>query len=173
MAIIRYNPWQEINHLQSELNRIFDEGLSSTSLTEFGNLSKIPAAELVETDEALVLKLEVPGMNASDLDIEVTAKTVSISGERKLETRSEDKNRTRLSEDVPYPKVYPLGQGHNISFRTEFRYGRFQRVIPLPRQIKNTEVKAEYKAGILHLTLPKAEAEKNKVVKVNLNGADA
>ena len=165
MAIIRYNPWQEINHLQSELNRIFDEGLSSTSLTEFGNLSKVPAAELVETDEALVLKLEVPGMNASDLDIEVTAKTVSITGERKSETKSEDKNRTRLSEGVP--------QGHNISFRTEFRYGRFQRVIPLPRQIKNTEVKAEYKAGILHLTLPKAEAEKNKVVKVNLNDANA
>jgi HSP20 family protein len=55
------------------------------------------------------------------------------------------------------------------SFRTEFRYGSFQRIIPLPASIQNTEVKAEYKNGILYLTLPKAEAEKNKVVKVNLS----
>ncbi|MEO1341838.1 MAG: Hsp20 family protein, partial [Cyanobacteria bacterium J06635_13] len=56
----------------------------------------------------------------------------------------------------------------------EFRYGSFQRVIPLPARIENTQVKAEYKDGILHLTLPKAEAEKNKVVKVNLlDEADA
>jgi HSP20 family protein len=52
--------------------------------------------------------------------------------------------------------------------RTEFRYGKFRRVIALPTRIENTKVTAEYKNGILHLTLPKAEAQKQKVVKVNL-----
>ncbi|MGB6170002.1 MAG: Hsp20 family protein, partial [Geitlerinemataceae cyanobacterium] len=52
--------------------------------------------------------------------------------------------------------------------RTEFRYGKFQRVIPLPARIENTQVKAEYKDGVLKMSLPKAEEEKNKVVKVNL-----
>jgi HSP20 family protein len=52
--------------------------------------------------------------------------------------------------------------------RSEFRYGKFRRVIPLPNRIQNTQVQAEYKDGILSLTLPKAEAEKNKVVKITV-----
>ena len=59
------------------------------------------------------------------------------------------------------------GGGVN-AYRSEFRYGKFSRVIPLPVRIQNTNVTAEYKDGILNLTLPKAEEEKNKVVKVNL-----
>jgi HSP20 family protein len=149
MALIRYNPWQEMNALQRQLNNLFDDALIPDNWENFGNLSKIPAAELTETDEALHLKLEVPGMEAKDLDIEVMADRVSISGERKSETKSEEKGLTR----------------------SEFRYGKFQRVIPLPARIENTNVTAEYKDGILNLTLPKSEAEKNKVVKVNLGEA--
>ncbi len=52
--------------------------------------------------------------------------------------------------------------------RSEFHYGKFQRVIPLPARVQNTDVKAEYKNGVLQLTLPKAEEERNKVVKVNI-----
>ncbi len=52
--------------------------------------------------------------------------------------------------------------------RSEFRYGAFQRVISLPTRVQNDQVKADYKDGILHLHLPKAEAEKNQVVKVNI-----
>ena len=55
--------------------------------------------------------------------------------------------------------------------KSEFHYGKFQRVIPLPARIQNTQVQAEYKDGILNLTLPKSEEEKNKVVKVNLEQA--
>ena len=160
MAIVRYNPWSEMNSLQRQLNRMFDDVLTPATLADFGNFSKVPAAELTETEENLVLKLEVPGMQPAELNIEATAKSISISGERKSETQAEDSGTTRLSEGV-----YHKG---TTSFRTEFRYGSFQRVIPLPVRIQNTEVKAEYKNGILHLTLPKAEAEKNKVVKVNL-----
>jgi HSP20 family protein len=146
MAIVRYNPWQEMNSLQRQLNRMFDDVMTPASFTEFGNLSKLPAAELTETEENIVLQLEVPGMQPADLNIEATHKSISISGERKSEITSEEAGRTR----------------------SEFRYGSFQRVIPLPAKIQNTKVSAEYKNGILHLTLPKAEEEKNKVVKVNL-----
>jgi HSP20 family protein len=163
MAIVRYNPWSEMNSLQRQLNRMFDDVLTPATLADFGNFSKVPAAELTETEDNLILKLEVPGMQPAELNIEATAKSISISGERKSETQAEDEGKTRLSEGV-----YHKGISEGVSFRTEFRYGSFQRVIPLPVRIKNTEVKAEYKNGILHLTLPKAEAEKNKVVKVNL-----
>ncbi|MGB5633865.1 MAG: Hsp20/alpha crystallin family protein [Waterburya sp.] len=146
MALVRYNPWQEMNSLQRQLNRLFDDALTPANWDDFGNFSKIPAAELTEKDDALYLKLEVPGMEAKDLDIQVMADRVAISGERKSETKSEENGRTR----------------------SEFRYGKFQRVIPLPARIQNTNVTADYKDGILNLTLPKSEEEKNKVVKVNL-----
>lgn len=150
MTIIRYNPWQEMNAIQRQLDRMFNDSTLSASLTELANFNKVPAAELTETDTALVLKLEVPGMRSEDLDIQVTAKSVAISGERKSETASEEKGKTR----------------------SEFYYGKFHRVIPLPVKIQNTNVIADYKDGILHLTLPKAEAEQNKVVKVNLKEAN-
>lgn len=147
MAIIRYSPWSEMNSLQRQLNQMLDEVLTPASLTEYGNYSRFPAAELTETEDALVLKLEVPGMEANELNIEAKAKSISVSGDRQSE----------VSENT----------------RSEFRYGSFQRVIPLPVKIQNSEVKAEYKNGILYLTLPKAIEEKNKVVKVNLSQADA
>jgi HSP20 family protein len=147
MALVRYNPWQEMNSLQRQLNRLFDDALTSENWGDFGNLSKIPAVELTETEDTLHLKLEVPGMEAKDLDVEVMADRVAITGERKSEI--------------------------NDKTRTEFRYGKFSRVIPLPAHIQNTNVTADYKDGILNLTLPKAEEEKNKVVKVNLLGEAA
>lgn len=147
MAIIRYSPRSEINFLQQQLEQMLDEVLTPNSLTEFGNFSKFPAAELTETEDALVLKLELPGIEAKDLNIEATAKSISVSGERQSEVKE--------------------------NTRSEFRYGSFQRVIPLPLKIQNTEIKAEQKNGILHLTLPLAIEEKNKVVKVSLDKANA
>ncbi|GAB4175736.1 MAG: Hsp20/alpha crystallin family protein [Coleofasciculaceae cyanobacterium] len=144
MALIRWQPFQEIESLQQEMNRLFDS-LTTTNGERFSK-SFVPAAEMHETSDAIHLKLEVPGMEASDIDVQVSAESVSISGERKEETQTEDKGMKR----------------------TEFRYGKFQRVIPLPARVQNTDVKAEYKDGILNLTLPKVEEEKNKVVKVNI-----
>ncbi len=144
MALVRYNPWQEVNSLQRQLNRLFDDAFTPANWDGFDNLARIPAAELTQTEDAVHLKLEVPGMEAKDLDVQVMADRVSIAGERKSEVTEKT--------------------------RSEFRYGKFSRVIPLPVKIQNTNVIAEYKDGILNLTLPLAEEEKNQVVKVNLLG---
>jgi HSP20 family protein len=145
MTLVRWNNWQQMNSLNRQMNRLFDDMLVPSTLIE-RNLPKVPAAELQETEDAIHLKLELPGIEAKDLDVQVTQNAVSIKGERKSETKTEEKGRTV----------------------TEFHYGKFQRVIPLPAHIQNTNVTAEYKDGILNLTLPKSEQEKNKVVKVNL-----
>ncbi len=146
MALVRWQPFQEIDTLQRQMNRLFDELMPITREARDG-IAFVPSAEMEETADAIHLKLEIPGMDAKDLNIEVSADAVSISGERKSETKSEEKGVTR----------------------TEFRYGQFQRVIPLSVRIQNDKVEAEYKDGILKLTLPKAEEEKSKVVKVNLS----
>lgn len=146
MALIRWEPFREIDSLQREMNRLFESLSPTTTSKENLGIAFIPPAEIHETPEAIQLKLEVPGMEAKDLDVQVTAEAVSISGERQSEIQTEEKGVTR----------------------TEFRYGNFRRVIPLPTPIQNDKVQAEYKNGILSLTLPKVEAEKTKVVKVNL-----
>ena len=144
MALIRWEPFREVDSLQREMNRLFDSLVKPDH--ETGRLSFIPPAEMQETPDAIYLKLEVPGLEPKDIEVQVTAEAVSISGERHTETKTEDNGVTR----------------------SEFRYGKFQRVIPLPSRIENTKVEAEYKNGVLSLTLPKAEEERNRVVKVNI-----
>jgi HSP20 family protein len=146
MAIIRWEPFREVDTLQRQMNQLFD---NLTKFDDFGfkDADFMPAAELHETPEAIELKLEIPGMDAKDLDVQVTAESVAVTGERKSETKTEEKGVTR----------------------SEFRYGRFQRVIPLPTRVQANDVQAEYKNGVLSLNLPKAEEEKHKVVKVNVN----
>ncbi|MDJ1175516.1 Hsp20/alpha crystallin family protein [Roseofilum capinflatum] len=144
MPLVRWEPFREIDTLQRQMNRLFEDLAPKEALYNQGAF--LPAAELHETPEAFKIKLEVPGMKPEDLDIQVTAEAVSISGERRSESTTEEKGVTR----------------------SEFRYGQFQRVIPLPNRIQNNNVEAEYKDGILHLTLPKVEEEQHKVVKVKV-----
>ncbi len=144
MALVRWDPFREIDEIQREMNRMFDRLMARPAETDA--FAFVPAVEMHDDPETITLKLELPGLNPNDLDIQATAEAVSISGERRFEKRSEDRGVTR----------------------TEFRYGRFQRVIPLPNRIKHDQAKAEYKDGILTLTLPKADSEKAQVVKVNV-----
>jgi HSP20 family protein len=145
MALIRWEPFREIDSLQREMNRLFDS-LAPSENSGGRSIDFIPAAEMHETPHTVELRLEVPGLEAKDLDVRVTEQAVAVSGERRSETKTEQGGMTR----------------------SEFRYGKFQRVIPLPARVKQDQVKADYNNGVLSLSLPKAEDEKNKVFKVNL-----
>jgi HSP20 family protein len=146
MALVRWQPYREIESLQRQMNRLFDSMMPTGEGGFNSGISFTPAVEMNETPSAIHLKLEVPGLEASDLDVQVTQEAVSIKGERKSNSSTEEKGVTR----------------------SEFRYGSFQRVIPLPARIQNDKVESSFKDGILTLNLPKAESEKNRVVKVNL-----
>lgn len=150
MALIRWEPFREIDTLQREMNRLFERAMVPADRSDImaAEPAFIPPAEMHETPDQITLKMEVPGIEAKDLDIKVTVEAVAISGERKSEIKSDERGMER----------------------SEFRYGRFQRVIPLPARIQNDKVQAEFKNGVLCLTMPKAEEEKNRVVKINLGG---
>jgi HSP20 family protein len=92
MALVRWNPDREINSLQRQIDRLFDDMLVPSHWRDFDHFSKVPPAELSETEDALYLKLEVPGMEASDFDIQVSRDSISVSGERKEEFLSEEKS---------------------------------------------------------------------------------
>jgi len=82
-----------------------------------------------ETDDAIHLKLEVPGIEAKDLDVQVTEASLWIKGERKFESKQEKKG----------------------LFHSEFQYGQFERCLSLPAHVQVDQVKGEYKNGMLHL----------------------
>jgi HSP20 family protein len=142
MAIIRWQPFSEMETLRRQMDQIFDEMLTQKR----DAITWKPAAELEDTDNNLILRLSIPGVEAKDLNIRVTQQVVAISGEKRQENQTEN----------------------NSSFRSEFRYGKFQRVIPLPVAIENNKVQAQFKDGILTLTLPKVIEARNQVVKINL-----
>jgi len=148
MALVRWEPFREIDTLQKEMNRLFDS-FAPEGHNRLVNGMFTPAAEINETDDAVQLRLELPGLKPEDVDVQVAADAVIISGERKSESSTNE----------------------NGYVRSEFHYGKFQRTIPLPARVQNTDANAEYKDGILTLHLPKAEEERNKVVKVQLNPA--
>ncbi len=131
--IQRWEPFHEIESLQSEMNRLFERLMPSGGDGGVPGMTFIPSVEMQETEEAVHLKLEIPGLEAKDLDVQVTEDAVSIRGERKSETKTEEKG----------------------IVRSEFRYGKFERVIPLSTYIQTDKVQAEYKNGVLALSLPK------------------
>ena len=142
--LVRYwQPWREIETLRHQFDQMFDD------LTQASNdRTWTPAVELKDEGNHIILRAELPGIDTKDLDVQVMREAVSLAGEYRTEAKTEK----------------------NGFYRSEFRYGKFQRVIPLPVAIENTQVKADYKDGILNLTLPKAAEVRNQVVKLNLGG---
>lgn len=141
-----WEPVREIEHLQQRMNRLLERMFPSGNGGGVSALTFIPSAEIEETADDVRLRLEIPGLESKDLNVEVTEESVSISGERKSETKTEEKG----------------------MMRSEFRYGKFERLIPLPAHVQNDKAQAEYKNGILTLTIPKVEGEKKKAVKINV-----
>lgn len=145
MALVRWNPYAEMESFRRQLDRIFDDMTDYSTLRE---RSWQPAVELHDAGENLVLKAQVPGINAENLDISASRESVTITGEYRNE---QDNN------------------GQN-AYHSEFQYGKFSRTIGLPVGIQQDKVEAEYKDGILTLRLPKVEDAVNRPVKINLGG---
>jgi HSP20 family protein len=135
MAFTLYSPFLEINSVQRQIDQLFQEVLPTTSLVSR------PPVEISVNEDSVELKIELPGVDIKDIDVEVSKQMVAINGQRQRPAEVEN---------------------------SEFYYGKFSRLITLPVEVQNSQVTANYQDGILYLTLPKAAAEKNTVVKVNL-----
>ena len=147
MALIRWRPFQEMEILTRQIDRIFDEILYlNQGLTKHSTANWTPAVELKDTRENLILRSELPGVDAKNLEVQVAKQAVLISGEIADESNNKE----------------------NGYYRSELHYGRFRRMINLPVPVKNEQVKAEFRNGILKLVLPKTESAKFKKVNVTV-----
>jgi HSP20 family protein len=134
MALVRWDPAREVDTLQSEVNRIFDTFFGGRPGS--GGLRRwVPAMDLTETDEHLVLRADLPGLDKDDVKIEVKDGVLTVSGERK----AEQEERT------------------DGFYRVERAFGGFSRSMSLPEHVDAEKITAEFDKGVLEVRIPKPE----------------
>jgi HSP20 family protein len=144
MAITRWDPFREVVALQNRVNSLFrDIQGENDPLT---TASFVPAVDVYEDAQKVVLKLEVPGIEEKDLDVRVENHTLTVKGERKFEAEEKEQNFHRI----------------------ERRYGSFYRAFTLPSTVDTENVKAAYNAGVLKLELAKKAEAQPKQIKINV-----
>jgi HSP20 family protein len=152
MGLGCFDPFREMDRLQSEMNRLFEgfQGLpdrttsGGAALSQYSGRMWSPSVDIAETQNEIVLRAEIPGIPQSDIDIELTGDTLTLRGERKRE------NEERKDQFVC----------------VESSYGRFQRSFTIGVPVDNDRVTASYRDGVLEVRLPKSEAAKPRKIQV-------
>jgi len=140
MALVRWDPIRELDSLQSDMNRLFDRFFEGR--TANGNRRWIPAIDLLETEDHLVLRGDLPGLTEDDIDIEIKDNVLTVSGERNAE--SEERS-----------------EGY---YRVERAFGSFSRSLTLPQGVDVGQVEANFDKGVLEVRIPKpADAKPTRV----------
>src|SRR5438067_607612 len=148
MAITRWDPFREMNSLQSSLGRIFqDYGRGSDELMTSGTF--VPPVDIYEDANGITLKMEVPGVSQNDINISLENNTLTVSGERKFEKNEKEENFHRI----------------------ERRYGAFTRSFTLPNTVDTEKVNANFEHGILNIHLAKRAEAKPKQIKIGVGSA--
>lgn len=148
MAMTRYEPFRDLFRLQDQLFRTFGEAYGTRE--ESGLTSAwVPAVDVFENNDSITLKLELPEVDAKDVDIQVEANQLTVRGERKLEN-SENRD------------------GYH---RIERTYGAFSRSFTLPSTVDTEHISAESKDGVLRIVLPKRAETKPRQIRVQVDSA--
>ena len=142
---INFRPFVGLRGLQDEMNRVLYDFFDET--TEKGVIAFSPAVDLVDTKDALQVKVELPGVKKEDVEITLKDDLLTIKGEKKEEKEEKSENR----------------------YYVERSYGSFSRSLTLPSSVQTDQVKASFTNGVLEITLPKAEEEKAREVQVKVD----
>lgn len=144
MNLARWNPFNELSLLQNQMNRLFDTAGHGWLGDSNGTTPWTPPVDICESENELLVTLDLPGVEPKMVDISVENNVLTIRGERKFdEKRSKDN-----------------------FHRVERSYGPFARSFTLSTSVDANKVSADYKAGVLSITLPKAEAAKPKRIQI-------
>jgi len=143
--LTRWEPFRDLVSLREAMDRLFEESVVRPRSGELSpRMVGTLAIDMWETDDDIVVKTAVPGVNPEDIDISVTGDTLTIKGETKTEEETEEGNYVCR----------------------EMRYGSFSRSITVPMPVESEKAEAEFEDGMLTLKLPKAEEVKPKSIKV-------
>lgn len=140
-GLMLWSPFAEIERIRREFDRLMEELMPR----EEGERVFAPVVDVYETDQELVVKAELPGVKKENVEVTIRDNALHIRGEKKEE--KEEKTETY--------------------HRVERVYGKFERVIPLPTDVKVEAAKAEFKDGVLEIRIPKAEGSKEKKIEIS------
>lgn len=150
MAIVRWDPFRDLVGLQDRMNRMFDDSFRGLGRGNADDWSLggawAPAVDIYEHNGNIVLKAELPGVNPKDVDVRLENNTLTLSGERKFDGEVKQDNYHRV----------------------ERAYGSFTRSFTLPSVVDQEKIKADYKDGVLKVTLPKREEAKPKQISIEV-----
>jgi HSP20 family protein len=146
--LMNTNPFKDIEKERSEMDRLLDTFLFGRPQKEdiWEEIEWLPAIDVAETKNEIVVKVEAPGMDPKAFDISLSEGTLIVRGEKKQEKEDEEEN-------------YHL---------VERRYGTFSRSILLPQQVESGKINASYEHGVLKITLPKSKEAKKKEIKIKV-----
>ena len=149
MAIVRWlDPFRDLSSIQERMNQIFEDALARSRGRDEGLRSGMwmPAVDIYENNDSVVVKAELPGVEKDQISVEVKDGILSLRGERKLEKEVKEESYHRI----------------------ERSYGSFQRSFSLPVSVDQDKVTAHYRNGVLEVTLPKKEKAKPKQIQVSV-----
>lgn len=148
MSLIRWDPFDELVTIRDAMNRVFDETFARRGMGGFAiGRAWQPSVDMYETENELVVRADLPGVDQKDVEVTLTDTALTIKGESKYEKEVEDKN------------VY----------RRERAYGTFARTLPITTKVKPDQARASFKNGVLEVVIPKAEEAKGKVYRLDIH----
>jgi HSP20 family protein len=149
MTIVRYDPFRDLRTLQEEVNRLFSTNLTRGFGEEgIGRGAWNPSVDIYENKEQIVLEAELPGMKREDFELTVENNVITLRGERQFEKKDDADNYHRV----------------------ERSYGSFTRSFTLPQTVSAEGANAEYRNGVLRVTLPKREETKARRIEIGGEG---
>ena len=145
MAVIRWDPFRDLNVLQERMNRLFEDAGRGLRTDEPASTTLwSPAVDIYETESEIVVKAEVPGVDRKDIQLHLENNVLTIRGERKFQKETKEDNYHRI----------------------ERSYGGFSRSFSIPTTVDEEKIHADYKDGVLKVNLPKKEAAKPKQIQI-------
>ena len=149
MTLAKWEPLKDLLTIQERMNRLFDDSMRTIRPGDESLSSAIwtPPVDIYETEGEVILKAELPEINQKDIEIQIENNTLTLRGERKFEKDDKKENYHRI----------------------ERAYGSFVRSFTLPSSIDQDRIKADYRDGILKISMPKREETKPKQIKVAIS----
>ena len=145
MAVVRWDPFRDLNMLQDRMNRMFDDAGRTWRTDEpAATTTWSPAVDIFETEGEIVVKAELPGMERKDIVLNLENNVLTVRGERRFAKETKDDNYHRI----------------------ERSYGTFSRSFSIPATVDEEKIRADYRDGVLKIVLPKQEQAKPKQIRI-------